>query len=106
MIYITKKYCDFTEKYKPHKVWEVDCADVENEYKLFMVSRAYELGLIISMKHLIVANYPDHHAHMFKSEYIAAEKKWNKILKQWNIDRFIADILKGKKLEFKEINRI
>lgn len=106
MIYITKRGSGYDTTTLIEGVYSVDCIDVDNEYKLFMAGKAAAVGIIINTHHLNIMNYTHYHSHMFESEYISREKKWRKIIKKWTIDKFIVDILKGKKLEFKEINRI
>lgn len=106
MIYIINKYFDMAEKYQPHMLWEVDCNDVESEYKAFMADKAEKLKIVIHPYWLNIMNHRNHHPNLSEAGYIAVEKKWKKILKQWNIDKFISEVLKGKELKFKEVNRI
>ena len=50
-------------------------------------------------------NWQDHNNHLSIGEYGNKEKQWNKIRRQWNIDKFISEILKGKKEHYRSVVR-
>lgn len=50
-------------------------------------------------------NWQDHNNHLSIGEYGNKEKQWNKIKRQWNVDRFISEILKGRKRHYESIVR-
>lgn len=104
MIYITHKYSDISESHVINNVWEVS-DDVEKLYKEFMLSKATEIDLIINPYWYNEMNHKDNNTHLSSEEYKEKVKQWKKIRRQWNIDKYINDVLRGCKLEFKELYR-
>lgn len=103
MIYILEKYCDLSEHYVVDSVWDVPCKDVKESYNLFMRAKADEMRIVVNEHWLNIMNRKDHHPHLSSEEYKQKEKEWNKILRRWNIKRYINDVLKGYKLEFETL---
>jgi len=103
MIYITKRYDSLCETSYINNVWEVKCDNVEELYKDFLAEKAKELDIVINEHWNNIMNRENHHPHLTEEEYKLKVKAWSKVLRQWNIDKFIGDILRGKKLKYKEI---
>lgn len=106
MLYITYNKSDqpYDDWETIKNIWEikVDIDPVE-EHKKFIHEKAKELGIVINPHWLNLMNREDHNKHLSIQEHQDVEKQWNKILRQWNIDKFISDKLKGKKQKFKVI---
>lgn len=45
-------------------------------------------------------NLQDHNNHLSIGEYGNKVKQWGKILRQWNIDKFISEVLNGTKKKY------
>ena len=105
MIYITYRSSSFDNSRMIKNIWSVREDDVPQMYINFIHKKAEEINVVINKHWLNLMNYEDHNNHLSIGEYMNKEKQWNKILRQWNIDKFIADILKGTKLEFNELHR-
>lgn len=104
MIYIIHTYCDISEHYKTHSVWEVDSLSVEEDYKSYMVGVAGEnFKIVISQHWLDIGEWTLHNWHLSAAEYKKTEKAWNKYLKEHNVEWYIEEVLKGKRLEYKNI---
>jgi hypothetical protein len=100
MIYITNEYCELTDTVHIQNLWEVEQDNVEELYKEFMISKASNLGVVINPHWFNIMNHSDHHSHLKIDEYKILEKKWNKIQYKYTVDKFICDELRGRKLEF------
>lgn len=105
MIYITNKNGFLGEGLVVKNVWSVNCDDVEQKYIDFIHEKAKEINIVINPHWLNVMNWEDHHKYLSIEEYKFKEKQWQKIRRQWNIDKFIAEVLKGRKERFVNINR-
>jgi hypothetical protein len=104
MLYITSTYNELTEDSSIKNIWEIKGnVDPEVEYKKFIHEKAEELGIIINPHWLNLMNGGIYNQHLSVEEYQDMEKRWNKILRQWNIDKFISEKLGGKKQKFKEL---
>ena len=86
-----------------------DPTDITLEQARLMVSKAIEkakeINVVINPHWLNIMNWQDHNNHLSIGEYGNKEKQWNKIKRQWNIDKFIADILKGHKEYYRNVVR-
>lgn len=105
MIYITYRNSNFDNSSTVNNVWSVKCDNVEEKYIEFMHEKAKEINVVINPHWLNIMNWQDHNSHLSIGEYGNKEKQWNKIKRQWNIDKFIADILKGHKEYYRNIIR-
>lgn len=105
MLYITYKKSVFDEDLSINNVWNVKSDDVEQKYIDFMQEKAKELNIVINPHWLNVMAHENHNPHLSMVEYKNKEKQWEKIKKQWNIDKFISEILKGTKQNYKHILR-
>lgn len=100
MIYITNEYCELSDSTHILNVWKLEQDNVEELYKEFMLEKASTLGVIINPHWFMIMNYFDHHNHLKREEYIKLSKEWNEFKDVYTIDKFISDVLNGKKLEF------
>lgn len=105
MIYISYRNSNFNNSLSINNVWEVNCNNVQEKYIEFMHEKAKEINVVINPYWLNIMNWQDHNNHLSIGEYGNKEKQWNKIRRQWNVDRFIFEILKGKKLHYETIIR-
>lgn len=105
MIYIIQKTGDWDNNTYVESVYEAGCKDVKLSYNSFMAAKAEELHIVINPHHLNIMDFKRHNSHLSETEYRAKEKHWKKTLKEWDIERYISEVLKGKKLEFKNIYR-
>lgn len=105
MIYITYRNSNFSETPQVNNVWSVKCDNVEEKYIEFMHEKAKEINVIINPHWLNIMNWQDHNKHLSIGEYGNKEKQWNKIKRQWNIDKFISEILKGYKEHYRNVIR-
>lgn len=103
MIYITNRYDSLCETSYINNVWDCKQNNVEELYKEFMYKKADAIGIIVNPHWLNMMNHKDHHPQLSTEVYKMREKEWKRILRQWNIDKFIGDVLRGKKLEYKQI---
>lgn len=104
MIYITNEYCENSDSTHILNVWEVEQKNVEELYKEFMLSKAKDLNIVINPHWLMIMNYFDHHSHLKREEYSKLSKEWNEFKDVYTIDKFISDELKGKKLNFTNLD--
>ena len=102
MIYITTTYSE--DYLHIQNVWEVNNDNVEELYKNFIMETSIEMNIVINKHWLNIMNYDNYHTHLTKTEYNNLSKKWKKILRLWNKDKFISEKLNGKKLEFKSLH--
>ena len=70
-----------------------------------MHEKAKEINVVINPHLLNIMNWQDHNNHLSIGEYSNKEKQWNKIKRQWNIDKFISEILKGAKEHYRSVVR-
>ena len=105
MIYITYRNSNFDNSTTVHNVWSVECKDVEEKYIDFMHDKAKEINVIINPHWLNIMNWQDHNNHFSIGEYSNKEKQWIKIQRQWNIDKFICERLKGTKEYYRNVVR-
>ena len=105
MIYITYRNTNFDNTLSVNNVWSVNCNNVEERYIEFMHEKAKEINIVINPHWLNLMNWQDHNNHLSIGEYGNKEKQWNKIRRQWNIDKFISEILHGRKQNFNELHR-
>lgn len=105
MIYITHRNINFSEGLSINNVWNVNHQNVEERYIEFMHVKAKEIDVVINPHWLNLMNWQDHNNHLSIGEYGNKEKQWNKIKRQWNIDKFISEILKGTKEHYREVVR-
>jgi len=102
MVYIVEKRDEFDEGYTD-SVWEVGSEDVENKYSRFMQKKASPMGITINPHWLNIMNHEDHHSDLSEKEYKLKSKAWDKIRREWPIERFLEEVLGGKRLEFKRL---
>ena len=105
MIYITYHKSNFSECQTIKNVWDVHYNDVEEQYISFIKEKAQEINITINPHWLNIMNWQDYNNHISIGEYHNKEKQWNKILRQWNIDKFISEKLRGRKLNFRNVIR-
>lgn len=103
MIYITYSNSNFHKKLVVKNVWNVKCDNVEEKYKEFMHEKAKEINAVINSHWLTIMNWQDHNNHLSILEYGNKVKQWKKIKRQWNIDKFIFEILKGRKEYYRNL---
>jgi hypothetical protein len=48
-------------------------------------------------------NWKDHNNHLSIEEYMEKEQQWAKIRRQWNVDKFISEVLRGWKERFRNL---
>lgn len=100
MIYITLIYCDLTQTSSIKNVWEVKFSNVKELYKNFLLEKAKEKNIVINEQWYNMMAKEMYHDYFTEIEYVAKRKDWDKFLRQWNIDKFISEKLKGKKLKY------
>lgn len=105
MIYITYRKSIVNDGLMVNNVWSVDSSTAQEDYILFMQEKAKELNIVINPHWLNIMNWQDHNNHLSIGEYGNKEKQWNKIKRQWNIDKFISEVLKGKKERYIDVIR-
>jgi hypothetical protein len=105
MLHITYRSCNISEISYVNNVWEVDCEDVEKTYLEFLLAQAEEKGITINPAWGNIMNHENHHPHLSAKEYREKEKGWKKFLRKWNIEQFIGNKLKGRKVTYKEIHK-
>jgi len=84
-------------------IWSVDCEDVEQRYIEFMREKAREINIVINPHWLNIMNWKDHNNHLSIEEYREKERQWAKIRRQWNVDKFISEVLRGWKERFRNL---
>lgn len=103
--YFNRKVYYITYDFEGHvkTVWKVRCKDVKSEYSNWLKTKAKEMRIEINNHwHNIMAK--DYfHDHLTPEEYKAKSKEWKKILHSNDVDYFIGEILKGKRIEFQNI---
>lgn len=105
MIYITYRNSNFDNSLSVNNVWNVKYQNVQERYIEFMHEKAKEINVTINPHWLNIMNWQDHNNHLSIGEYGNKEKQWNKIKRQWNIDKFISEIMKGTKEHYVSIVR-
>ena len=105
MIYITYRHSNFDNSLSVNNVWSVKQDNVEEKYIEFMHKKAKEINVVINPNWLNIMSWQNHNNHLSIGEYGNKEKQWNKIRRQWNIDKFISEILKGKKEHYRSVFR-
>lgn len=103
MIYITYKNSYFDNSRTVKNVWDVGCDNVEELYIEFMKKKAAELDIVINPRWLNIMNWQDHNRHLSIGEYRNKKKQWAKIMRQWNVDKFISEVLRGRKERFRNL---
>lgn len=103
MKYITYKNSKFDNTLTVNNVWDVNCENLEEQYIEFMQKKAKELNVVIHPHWLNILNHTNHNNHLSIVEYSNKEKQWYKIKRQWNIDKFISEILQGYKENYRSI---
>jgi hypothetical protein len=105
MIYITHRDSFFEDGLAIKNVWNVKSKNVEEDYISFMHEKAKEINVIINPHWLTIMNWQNHHNHLSIGEYGNKVKQWKKIKRQWNIDKYISEVLKGTKEHYREVVR-
>jgi len=105
MIYITYKSSNLDNTLIINNVWRVNSINVEEKYIEFMHEKAKEINVVINPYWLNIMNWQDQNNHLSIGEYGNKEKQWGKIKRQWNIDKFISEILKGTKVLYRSLVR-
>ena len=105
MIYVTYSNSDFNNELSISNIWNVDCNNVEEKYIDFMHKKAKEINVVINPHWLNIMNWQDHNNHLSIGEYGNKVKQWNRLKRTWNIDKFIYEILKGNKENYRDIVR-
>lgn len=104
MIYIVKRTDSLTESTYINSVWEVKGAiDVEQSYSNFLAAKAEELDIVINEHWHNIMNRGNHHPHLTEEEYKAKVKQWGKVLRTYNIESYLGNVLRARKIKFKEI---
>ena len=100
MIYVTYQNSYFDRRKVVKNIWNVDYEDVEQRYIEFMKEKAHEINIVINPHWLNIMNWKDHNNHLSIEEYRKKEQQWAKIRRQWNVDKFISEVLRGWKERF------
>lgn len=104
MIYIVKWNDRITKTTYTNSVWEVKGdVDVEQSYSNFLAAKAEELGIVINEHWHNIMNRENHHPHLTEEEYETKVKQWKKVLRRHNIESYLGNVLRARKVEFKEI---
>lgn len=105
MIYLVEKYCDMAEHFIVDSVWEIGCENVEQSYLSFMIDKAEKhFDIVVNPHYLNIMNRKDHHPNLSAQEYKSREKAWRKYLVNWNMERYIEEVLEGVKLKFETLH--
>lgn len=105
MIYITYTYSEYSQELIIRNVWNVDCENIEEQYISFMLKKASELNISVNHFWLNIMSYNQHNEHLTKKEFNEKKKQWINIMKKWDIDTFISNVLKGNKENYRNITR-
>jgi len=105
MIYITFRDSNFDDSQSIKNVWNLKYEQVDELYIAFMQKKAEVMNIAINPHWLNILNYQDHNNHLTELEYNIKVKEWSKKLKEYNIDKFISEILNGRKEKFFEIHK-
>lgn len=103
MMYVTYRNSCFDRRKVVNNIWNVDYEDVEQRYIEFMMERAHEINIVINPHWLNIMNWKDHNDHLSIEEYREKEQQWAKIRRQWNVDKFISEVLRGRKERFRNL---
>jgi hypothetical protein len=103
MMYVTYRNSYFDGRKVVNNIWNVDYEDVEQRYIEFMRERAHEINIVINPHWLNIMNWKDHNDHLSIEEYREKEQQWAKIRRQWNVDKFISEVLRGRKERFRNL---
>lgn len=103
MMYVTYRNSYFDRRKVVNNIWNVDYEDVEQRYIEFMRERAREINIVINPHWLNIMNWKDHNDHLSIEEYREKEQQWAKIRRQWNVDKFISEVLRGRKERFRNL---
>ena len=103
MIYVTYRNSYLGGRNVVKNIWNVDCEDVEQRYIEFMREKAHEINIVINPHWLNIMNRKDHNNHLSIEEYREKEQQWAKIRRQWNVDKFISEVLRGWKERFRNL---
>ena len=103
MMYVTYRNSCFGGRKVVNNIWNVDYEDVEQRYIEFMRERAHEINIVINPHWLNIMNWKDHNDHLSIEEYREKEQQWAKIRRQWNVDKFISEVLMGRKERFRNL---
>ena len=103
MIYVTYQNSYFDRRKVVKNIWNVDYEDAEQRYIEFMKEKAHEINIVINPHWLNIMNWKDHNNHLSIDEYREKEQQWAKIRRQWNVDKFISEVLRGWKERFKNL---
>jgi len=88
-----------------NNIWDVKHNNVPQLYIDFIHEKAKKIGIVINPHCLNIMNWENHNKHFSIDEYQNKEKQWRKIIRQWNIDKFISEVLKGSKQNFQSLHR-
>jgi hypothetical protein len=106
MIYITYRESKFsTDQLLIKNVWQIKYDNVEEKYIDFMLQKAKEINIIVNNNWLNIMDWENNNNHLSIEVYRNKVKQWRKIERQWNIDKFISEKLKGVKENYKEVVR-
>lgn len=105
MIYITYRKSIANDGLMVNNVWSINSSTVQEDYILFMQEKAKEINVVINPHWLNIMNWQDHNQHLTIGEYSNKQNQWKKILRQWNIDKFISEVLKGRKERYIDVVR-
>ena len=103
MIYVTYQNSYFDRRKVVKNIWNVDYEDAEQRYIEFMKEKAREINIVINPHWLNIMNRKDHNDHLSIEEYRGKERQWAKIRRQWNVDKFISEVLRGRKERFRNL---
>ena len=103
MIYVTYQNSYFDRRKVVKNIWNVDYEDAEQRYIEFMKEKAHEINIVINPHWLNIMNWKDHNNHLSIEEYREKEQQWAKIRRQWNVDKFISEVLRGWKERFRNL---
>lgn len=105
MLYVTYRRAGFSYSCVIKNIWKVNINNVDEKYIQFMLEKAKEINVIINPHWLNIMNHKDHNSHLTEGEFKNKSQQWSKIRRQWNVDKFISEILKGIKEHYTESNR-
>jgi len=97
MIYVTYKYCPLSEANTIKDIWEVDCEDLEQKFRSYILGKARELNLEINPHWLNVLDFELHNNHLTQEEFKAKCKVWKN---RPTLKHFIKNELEGKKVKY------
>lgn len=104
MLYIITEYDELFDSTTNKTIFDVDDdIDVQVCYSNFLAEKAKIEGIIINQHWHNIMNHEDYHKNLTEKEYKSKKNIWNNFIKHWTIERYIKEVLKGRKLKFIEL---